>query len=142
MTAHRMSQAIAQTQNGRPLAEASGTPVVTDPSPSHHGDAWQSTLTLVRVQADAASRRGRGLVRFLTDLTQRAEAPIPVVAQCEHCGRFFNVTVDLSDADAPIVRSLPDNCRCGTSLDTPTMIRDLIGTARHFVETASGGRAS
>jgi hypothetical protein len=82
-------------------------------------DTGNVTLSLVRVQPSETSRAGRNLVRFLSDFTQSAEKPVPVVAPCDHCGRFWNVSVDFSDADAPVVRSLPDNCCCGTPLDTP-----------------------
>lgn len=95
-------------------------------------------LTLIRVQHDRDARRGRGLVRFLSDLVQRADQPVPLVATCEHCGRHYNVRVDLSDASNPVVRSLPDTCRtCGHSMQEYRMIRDLIGTARYYVETAT-----
>lgn len=93
-------------------------------------------LHLIRVQSDATARRGRGLVRFFTDLVQREETPIPVVASCDHCGRHYNCAVDLSDASDPIVLRLPDNCaRCGASLQEYEMIRALVGTARLFYDT-------
>jgi hypothetical protein len=97
-----------------------------------------SSLTLIRVQPEQTARRGRGLVRFLSDLVQREDKPVPVVATCDHCGRHYNVSVDLSDAANPVVRSLPDSCRsCGDSLQRYEMIRDLIGTARYYIETAT-----
>jgi hypothetical protein len=59
-----------------------------------------------------------------------------VVVDCpDQCGRYHHPVVDLSDADAPTVRQLLGNCACGAMLDTPTMLRDVIGTARNFLET-------
>lgn len=122
----------AAMRNGRPSAEAFGTPAVTSAGPSHAGDISNLHLHLIRVQPASAAARGRGLVRFLTDLSR--ERPIPVVAHCAHCGKFWNVEVDLSDATNPVVLRLRDNCTCGASLDTPHMIRDLVGTARNLAE--------
>lgn len=110
-------------------------------------DERNITLTLVRMQPSATAARGRGLVRLLddlaADLAPDTERPIPVVAQCETCARFYNVAVDLRDANDPVVLGLPSNCRrCGHPLDDYQHIRSLIGAARHYVETFSRGRAS
>lgn len=132
------------TKNGRAATEVTTPPGVDGKGGILTGDRDNLHLVLVRVQAHETARRGRGLVRFITDLEQRVDKPIPVVAECPHrCGRFYNVEVDLSDASDPIVLRLPDNCpRCGASLQEYTMIRDLVGTARYFAETATRGRAS
>jgi hypothetical protein len=59
-----------------------------------------------------------------------------VVVDCpDQCGRYHHPVVDLSDADKPLVRKLLGNCACGAMLDTPVMIRDVIATARNFLET-------
>lgn len=59
-----------------------------------------------------------------------------VVMDCpDHCGRYHHPVVDLANADDPIVRKLSGNCACGAMLDTPTVIRNVIATARNFLET-------
>lgn len=87
---------------------------------------------------------GRGIARFLEDLrwSQALDAApelcaqiVPVVLQCNACGKFHHVSVRFVDDD-PIVLKLPDNCRCGEMLDTPAVIADVIGTARHLIEAA------
>lgn len=122
----------AHRKNGRPSAEAFGTPVAINAGPSRTDDTPNLHLTLVRVQPSATATRGRNLVRFLTDLAP--EKPVPVVAECPHCHHLWDVAVDLTDEDAPVVLRLRDNCLCGESLDTPTMIRLCIGVARNLVE--------
>lgn len=100
-------------------------------------------LSLVRVQPSETAARGRHLVRFITDLVQRADKPIPVVAECEHCGEFYNVSVDITDEQKPLVYGLPGNCRrCLTPMDTPAMIEALAGNARYLAETATPLRVS
>lgn len=94
------ARAAARMQNGRPSAEAFGTPVAINAGPSRTDDIPNLHLTLVRVQPSATATRGR----------------------------------DLTDEDAPVVLCLRDNCLCGESLDTPTMIRLCIGVARNLVE--------
>jgi hypothetical protein len=136
------SLALPRNENGGAMTEVTATAVSAASAGSIRvSDTKNHTLTLVRVQASDTARLGRGLVRFITDLVQRAEKPIPVVAECpDRCGRFYNVSVDLSDADKPVVLSLPGNCRqCGACLDTYEMNRDLIATARLFAETARFG---
>jgi hypothetical protein len=144
------SLALPRNENGGAMTEVTATAVSAASAGSIRvSDTKNHTLTLVRVQSDSVARRGRGLVRLLADLTTdlapRADRPIPVVAQCDHCGEFYNVSVDLRDADDPRVlpSTLPGNCRrCREPLDTPEMVRDLIATARHYVETFSRGRVS
>lgn len=74
------------------------------------------------------------------------DEPAPVLdrvlipLQCERCGRYAHPTVDLTDADRPMVEDLPDNCvQCGEPQDTPEIIRDLVGTARNFAEAIHKG---
>lgn len=62
--------------------------------------------------------------------------PVPIVFQCERCPQYHTVLVCFEDGEEPIVRLMPDNCSCGEMLDTPHLLRDVIGTARMLVETA------
>jgi len=55
---------------------------------------------------------------------------VPVVHQCEACGRYSHPIVQFEERGDPIVAQLADNCpRCGTSIDTPQTIADLIDAA-------------
>jgi hypothetical protein len=80
---------------------------------------------------------------MLTQVVARVRREMPpkkdeviVVVDCpDRCGRYHHPVVDLADADDPIVRQLLGNCACGAMLDTPVMIRDVIATARNFLET-------
>lgn len=57
--------------------------------------------------------------------------PVPVVHRCATCGRYSHPVVQFEERGDPIVLHLPDNCvRCGTSIDTPETIADLIDVAR------------
>jgi hypothetical protein len=89
----------------------------------------------------------RGIERFMAEYRDSfgtdAEAEVdvrkvrlvPVVFQCDVCGRYHHPIVRF-EGEEPIVSRLPDNCACGRSVDRPDVIRDLIGTARLLVETA------
>lgn len=81
---------------------------------------------------------------MLTQVVARVRTAVPrkrddviVVADCPNaCGQYLHPRVDLSDADDPIVRNLPAHCpRCGAMVDTPATIRNVVGTARNWIET-------
>jgi len=64
-----------------------------------------------------------------TVLNGRRVRIVPVVFQCDRCGRFYHLAVQF-DGDEPSV-TIPDNCvRCGEPLDTPAHHAVLHETAR------------
>jgi hypothetical protein len=134
-------------QNGRPSAEAFGTPAVDNGGPVRVADTPNLHLHLVRVQSDEVAARGRRLVRLLTDLTapRLAKAPVRpkkqqavrIPLQCEHCGQWHKPSVVFEEGKEPVVIDLPGNCwQCGHVVESYEVIRDLIGTARLWLETA------
>lgn len=74
------------------------------------------------------------LRRWTEDYPAPVTDRVIVVLECPNaCKRYHHPVVDLTDAAKPVVEDLDDNCACGAMLDTPAIVRDLIGTARRLI---------
>lgn len=68
-----------------------------------------------------------------TTIEGRRVKIVPVVTQCDHCGRYYHLAVTVEGTECSVV--IPDNCvRCGEPMDTPAHHAALHETARLLLD--------